>query len=349
MTIQERSTSLRCLLSAQLVAALLSPALFAEEDANEGVWAPGPQTPQVVAFLERIRDGYLQSEKRLENIRVRGQVSQVHMAWLPGIEEPAPEDLPEPRWYDFELVHRDGKRRYEQQYDAGDGTSNLQVRLTDGSVLYALDDKTLQISPVKDLEVAWSDLDRSVSLLEQVFEGRKYVPLVEACNSLIRQLKGDATHSEWDADFQRLHCVECDGLLCVEKLEGPSVPEERSGYTFSFAVDPSRGYRVVHMERRAGGRGRGLDYHEVKRMRISEIGPGLFFPASGTVFVGSAGTVAQRDGDAGWGRKDLVVKSVEVGDFEYDTDLFDWTSLPIPDGTYVEDRRVDPPLTYRFR
>jgi hypothetical protein len=70
--------------------------------------------------------------------------------------------------------------------------------------------------------------------------------------------------------------------------------------------------------------------------------------ASGRSVSSSLGTVAKTKGGAGWRFRAFKVTAAEFGDFEYDDVLFDSASLPIKRGALVTDRRVDPPLRFKY-
>lgn len=310
--------------------------------------APGPATGAVVQFLERIWDGYRESNRPLESMLIKGRVSRVERRWSPEIEPQTLITMPPESWNSFQLVHKDGRRRYEQDYVTSN-TKPLRVyRIMDTEGIYKLDGNALYISGLENMKDVWADLDGSVLNFEQVFDGIKYVPIVETCQHLIDQLEGRVPNNVWEPDERRLRCTDRGGVLTVEKIEGPAIPSERSGYWHSFSVDSNRGFRLVARSRHSGGTGRGLDYAETATLELEEPATGIFVPFRGVQFVATLGTVDQREGSAAWIREDFQVDEVKFGDFKYDDALLSWKALPIPKGAYVEDRRVDPPLTFRF-
>ena len=145
-----------------------------------------------------------------------------------------------------------------------------------------------------------------------------------------------------------LECRREGSVMTVSEVEGDSVPPERGGYTFSFSVDSSKGYRLIQTKRHAGGEGRGLNYSEFTQLNVQEFFPGVFFPKTGVRYVSETGNVSKKEGRSGTSRTDFIVEELLIGDFEYDESRFTMASLPIPKGTMVEDRRLDPPATYQF-
>jgi hypothetical protein len=115
-----------------------------------------------------------------------------------------------------------------------------------------------------------------------------------------------------------------------------------------MTIDPAKGFNIVRMRIRNGGSGQGIDNEMVRELVIDEFLPGVFFARRGQEFVENLGSVDKRDKKAGWGLKQFIVDEIQTGDFEYDEGQFDWKSLPIPAGAHVEDRRVDPPLTFKY-
>lgn len=342
-----RVKSTQRVLAASLLVGLGSlPARGTEGPSAQGgtvLVAPGPDAPKVIEFLERILDGRREADRPLTNLIVHGRFSRVDRAWSAGIADQNPETMPEPQWCKFMVVHKDRKRRSEREYYRhADGKSEKIVlyRLMDNEGFYKLDGTTLDITELADVEDRWADLEGTFLYFEQIFDGTEYVPMEIGLQHLIDQLSGKVEGDVWNADERLLRCREDKGLLIVEKFEGPAVPKSRSGYTFSFTVDPGKGYRLVKRTRTAGGSGRGLYYREVVSLEIAEIGPKVFLPKSATSFTSTLGTIDRQDGAASWWKKDLEVTDVKFGDFDYDAKLFDWKSLPIPSGAHVEDRRV---------
>ena len=46
--------------------------------------------------------------------------------------------------------------------------------------------------------------------------------------------------------------------------------------------------------------------------------------------------------------QDFIVDKCVIVDFDYDVSHFTMASLPTPQGTMAEDRRIDPPQIYEF-
>ncbi|HQX50373.1 MAG TPA: hypothetical protein PLY87_15150 [Planctomycetaceae bacterium] len=317
--------------------------------------APGPQLPEVVAFIEEIISGYDKSSKELANLQVSGTVMSFFDVEFPDKVSPAVAEVPpNANRLPFLLVQRSGLGRYEQEYFArsNDPTSRATAhRLKANDGFYKLDGKILYISPrtnASDEEDTWADLNGTVLQLEQVFEGKRYVPLVMGCRSLISQLNGEQSDNKWDPAVRMLVCRREGSVMTVSKVEGDSVPPERGGYTFSFSVDSSKGYRLIETKRHAGGEGRGLNYSEVTHFNVHEFFPGVFHSKTGVRYVSETGNVSKKEGHRRASRTDFIVDNLVIGDLDYDESRFTMASLPIPKGTMVEDLRIDPPLTYKI-
>ncbi|MEJ7595978.1 MAG: hypothetical protein WKF77_31090 [Planctomycetaceae bacterium] len=314
--------------------------------------APGPQLAQVIAFLEEIISGHEKSSSELANLKATGTVMSFFDVEFPDdVSLAVAETPPNANRMPFLLVQKDGLGRYEQDYFArsNDPTSRVRAhRLKAKDGFYKLDGTMLYISPrtkASDEEDRWVSSNGAVQNLEQVFEGTRYVPLLMGCRSLISQLNGEQPENKWDPAMRRLVCRREGSVLTVSNVEGDSVPPERGGYTFSFSIDSSKGYRLIQTERHAGGEGRGLNYSEFTQLNVQESFPGVFFPKSGIRYVSDTGNVSKKEGHSGAMRTDFIVEELLIGDFEYDLAM---ASLPIPKGTMVEDRRLDPPATYQF-
>jgi hypothetical protein len=179
----------------------------------------------------------------------------------------------------FQLDHHGNLRRYEQEYRPSPEVEMTKAyRLMNADGFYKLDGKVMYISPhTEDDEDSWANLDGSMLVMSEVFDGQRYSPVVTTCRSLIAQLEGKVKDNVWNPDLRLLRCSTTGSLITVEMIEGNAVPEEKRGYTFSFTVNSAQGFRVIAAERHAGGEGRGLDYSDSTMLKIVEHGDGFSF------------------------------------------------------------------------
>jgi hypothetical protein len=303
------------------------------DDANS-IIAP-PDKAGVVEFLKRIQSGHQDANRPLANILVRGRISQVNVKWQRGMAEPTAETM-RPEWLSFTLVQKNDRRRYEQMH-LDERELVKVVRLIDSEAYFKLDPSSMDIVGLEQQEMTWNTDIANCFFYEQVHDGKNFQPLLGACQTLIDRLNGK---SDLARDYEIRCTTHHDGLLVVEL--------SLDGNRRSFWVDANKGYRVVKTAIHVGESGRNLFHRDESTVSLQEIAPGLFYAENATNFVTETGTVAQRDGSAGWLKRDLAVDEIRFGDFEYDEELFQHSSLPINMGTNVTDWRFDPPLTFVY-
>jgi hypothetical protein len=257
------------------------------------------------------------------------------MDWKEGAVEQTAATLPGPDWFQFLLVQKGPKRRYDCQFFSGStGSEQLATayRLRDGKAFYKLDTNTLEISPPEREHGTWEGLAAEYFIYGQGFDGRNYGPLTDVCGALIDRVKQGKDADHWKDRV--LRCSEEDGLLVVENTAG-----QKSKYGCKIWVDPERGFQVVRRQDERGGPGQNVHYGEDCRIELGEAAPSVFLPKRATMFVFDLGSVAKRDRRAGWARRDMEVKSMKVGKIDYDDRLFELASLPVPKDVIVTDHR----------
>lgn len=318
----------------------------------------GPDVDEVIAFLRKIRDGRRQAKDRSADLLVRGRTSRVNESWKKDLGERTAEMLPPPDWCQFLLVHKGGKRRFDQEYIqtyAGAEQLATVYRLLDGEAFYKLDLNALEILRVDDEVATWHSLADAYFRYDQVHDGLNYRPVDAACQTHIDRITEGKDGKYWKSRI--LRCFEEDGLLGVENDRDPKqVAGETTHDRVAFWIDPRRGYHVVRSLVEHGEPGGSLHYRERTEVGLAEAEPGVFFTKRATTFVAETGTVARRDDRAGWLRTDMEVTSVKVGNFPYQERLFRLESLPVPKDVHVTDHRdqdkqpiFEPPLIDRLK
>ena len=318
--------------------------------------APGRDTAKVIAFLRRIQEGAADAETRLhaQDILIKGALSSVTVPFRHGISEQTVETMPRPQWAEFTLVEKKGKRRLELETpEMGPNasmTSHATYCLMDGENSYRLDvsGKYLEILGGKDGGDLWRRaLASSFFLFGEAHDGAQYLSLPKVCQNLIGRLDGTLAVA---ADYWKTHTVRChkaDNLLVIE-FEERQATAKPSLYRFHYVfwIDPNKGYRVVkkHIQQRTATGA--LDMSVQGELEIQEVLPGIFVEKKASLFTRNMGSLDQKEGRAAWQKRDLEVRAVKVGDFEFDDALFDKSSLPVPDGARVVDSRYDPPREF---
>jgi hypothetical protein len=256
------------------------------------------------------------------------------------VDERTPEMLPPPDRCQLLLVHKDGKRRFDEEYvQTHPEAEQLATvcRLMDGEVFYKLDLNALEILKAEDEEATWQSLAWSYFSYDQAHDGLNYRPVDVACQTYINRITEGKDGEYWKSRI--LRCYEEDDLLVVENGNDMRAPGQTTRSRLAFWVDPRRGYHVVRSLVEHGGPGGNLHYRERTDVEFVEARPGIFLAKRARTFVADTGMVARRDGRAGWLRRDMEVTSVKVGDFPYQERLFRSESLPVPKDVHIIDDR----------
>ena len=82
-----------------------------------------------------------------------------------------------------------------------------------------------------------------------------------------------------------------------------------------------------------------VHYREECRIELAEAASSVFLPKRATMFFFDIGSVAKKDGRAGWVRSDMEAFRMKVGTIDYADWLFDLSSLPVPKDVQVSDHR----------
>ena len=306
-----------------------------DDDPKKALSFPGPDADAVVAFLERIQKGRADAERATGDLLIRGRVSDVRLGWKDGMADQTAATLPAPEWCQFLLVHKGRKRRYDQEYAHElPGSEHLATvyRLMDGRAFYKLDLNALEILDAEREQETWEGLAAGYFSYSQAYDGRHYGPVSVVCRTLVGQVKEGKDAECWRGRV--LRCYEEDGLLVVEITTGA-----KSKYRFTFWVDPKRGYQVVRRRDERGGSGQNVHYREECRIELAEAASSVFLPKRATMFFFDIGSVAKKDGRAGWVRSDMEAFRMKVGKIDYADWLFDVASLPVPKDVQVSDHR----------
>jgi hypothetical protein len=171
-------------------------------------------------------------------------------------------------------------------------------------------------------------------------------PLRSALEWYVNALRQDEEFFEKGG--YKLRCFSDGGEIVVDLYMPNNIKRQRPGVWSTWWIDPKQGFHVVRSSLQQGGAGSG-QYNVVETsVKYDEIAPGAFCVASGKSVSSGLGTVRKKRGAAGWRIREFKVTAAEFGDFEYDHALFDSASLPIKRGALVTDRRVDPPLRFKY-
>jgi hypothetical protein len=302
--------------------------------------APDDELARTISNLERIMNAQSENDSKLSTLSLKGRVSYLTSANT-DIDYGESGDWPAPEWRDFSLLQRDGKKRFEvetAQKWAKRISGGKEVRLFDGESFYALNPMSLEIAgggsdPVR----IWSNYTNIISSATQVHDGTHFMPVASACREHIKRLKSE------DDDYYakqglKLECFKDNALLVVSLTTSAA---DRPPYKSAFWVDPKKNCCLVKSSLQQGAEGRGLYAVSTAKCEWQEAGPGVFCLSNSTKAFAQLGTVATREGQAGWGRRNVEVADVALGEIEVNSDTFDPDTLPIEEGTHVRDLRLE--------
>ncbi|HEV3299980.1 MAG TPA: hypothetical protein VG055_10075 [Planctomycetaceae bacterium] len=326
--------------------------------AQQPLVAPGPDTPTVIAFLQRIIDGRERADRPLATRWVRGRVS---LGWKGLPRRTRADDVParppaiQPQWRLFSEVRRNGKGRVEEEVTQDIGGHQRTVksyRLTQGDELYLLNgaelagNVALYILPLARINDPWFDLPDGFTQCVAVPNFENMAPVEMVCRVHIARLKNKTFFG--NEKGLELRCYEEEGRMVVEVV-GLAINPRHALTLVKFWVDPRIGYQLVKKEVHSGEPGGALYYEEQGEVEYSQLAPGVYFPKRGKLTITNLGTLELRDGGAGWGIRQFEVTSVALGDFKFNERFFDPESLPLTAGTLVQDQRSNPPVTFTYQ
>lgn len=308
---------------------------------------PGDPPDKVVVFLTAIADQYDANQAVLKNLRLVGRISEITVRVDPS--KPMVKntgDMPPPAWQNFQLTYKDGKRRLDQDFRqaTSDGPMDIKLaRLFDGETQYKLDGLTLAIDAIEDPEFQWM-----MGSAHSVFKGQlirdyaKYSTVSILCRNHIDRIKGLRDVKDGRPFFEHSGMIltcETDGNLATIRLAG-------GAYLAESHLDASKGFLVVSSQESTGKPTGALYFRQQSENSIREIAPGVYFPMMSSVFTSSLGSTLAKEGVAGWHRTDVNIQGIEFGDFDVEHDYFSPSTLKVPVGTLVADRRRTPQVSF---
>lgn len=312
--------------------------------------APGRETPEVVAFLQRIADGRRQHDEALETLVFEGRTAFNTVAWSQGASDDTAASI-EPQWFPFKVHQKGNRRHYEKQAlirsSSGDTVATV-YRLQSDSASYVLNDFSLEISGLEHSETRWAHITTAANFYDLVHDGINMTPLLVNLRTYLDRLSDSPEDDYFVRKSRVLRCYEEDGLLVVDNTDAPVASKSPTGCRFTFWVDPNQGFQVVRSRYQLGAPGRDLFSLSETTSSFAEIAPDVFFVKRSISIFSTLGEVAKRDDFAGFGRRDLEITGVRFGDIAIDESLFDPLLLPVPEGAYVTDYRTEPHLSFRY-
>lgn len=291
---------------------------------------------QLSALLEEVCDSWEDQERTLANVLVRGRHAETTVDAAPMNRNEFPQlpavEYADSDWRQFEMVAKDGRRRYECEVviTGPSGKRDFVLyRLFNDEGLIAFDDTHMELFALTDTpEREWRSVIPVYYDAWQVFDGRSYSHIPVACSRLIESIR--TSESGWEDEFaSTLRCsIEPDGLITFE------VGSQRgSGRSSSFVVDATARLTLVRSIDEL--RSEGFFFYKVIENEYQNIAPGVDYLRRSRQGLWSK----QGEDDPAWDRYEVSIDSVQFGDFDYDESKFETASLPVPKGAIVSDHR----------
>lgn len=247
------------------------------------------------------------------------------------------------------LFVRDGnKGRFELEHDQTTGRVKC-FRLDDGQTFFKLDEQALSLDSRVDHVKKWRSLCNELSLFEApLFEGQQ-LDVHGWCDWMRKILDGDPSVAE-------LSELERTGVLSIRAHESSRVIQfsiESTSHPrnplFVLRVGRDMGAALVGWERHDGADDPAQwVYDLVVENSFSEVVPGIWLLKTGRMRIFDSGTAAKKSGRQETVEQSVEIDSAEVGDFAVEDDFFSPHSLPIKQGTHVQDYRVEPTAYFTY-
>lgn len=316
-------------------------------EADAALSFPGNAREAMIRFLDDTLDQYQIGQKPLENVLVQGKLSREATRNVLGKSQ----DIPEPRWQPFKYAVKNGIKRFERGYTqwTSEGGQDMTIyRHLDGDAICKLDGKSLAMYPLDDVDRRWEALTYEIAMFQMPYDAgdRQWCSLT----AFLEKTK-DRLNSHWenfDNEAYVLKCVRQNGVIHISYEIGPDAHPDFQGDFSGVWIDSRFGYSPVRVHHSYGKADGPVLNSCDATVQYQEISPGVFYPKTATSLTVLGGTNPLKNGSAGTVRNDLMVETVQFGDFECDEDLLTVKGLPIPVGTNIEDYRSTPAKTYTF-
>ena len=253
----------------------------------------------------------------------------------------------------FLFVRKADQARFEVDY-AQNGRKIRCMRLDDGQSLFKMDGNSLSIDSRNDLETKWCQLTHELS----VYQSPNYSGIIKSSSEWIRFLIDAIDGSRTDDLSMRFHSglTESQILIEIENSEGGPfsavnlvVPGHPRKKVFAMTFDRSQGYSLAGWESHDGNPEERLWQYDLKvENTFSEIAPGCWTLASGTLRIEDRGTNLNGEDRSPLVERSVVVTECQVGDFSVPEDLFSIHSFGVTHGCLVHDHRTNPISVFNY-
>jgi len=330
----------RVKLACSAVFLLIASTALGIEESYE-IMFPGDDPEKMVLAIKEILKGIEENSSQLRNLWVTGDLFLGSGDGVP----PMQNDASTLRRFPFQLIVKNGNRRYEQEVldmPGGKEQSNVITIMNDRGI-YRLGGKYLIVIPPRGPfidEHEWQSQTGSFTdfqLAYDFFRGRD-APLPAWLDSCLARVENREPH----LPALMVKYTRKGSLITIEILPPPTVDAP----DFSMVqVDASKGYTLTRAAQQQGKRGGPVFDRVARRAECEEIAPSVFYLKKAWYDMECDSKVQS----TGWRHSELEVKSVKFGDFACDSSLFDPDKLPVPPDAEILDFRSGNMVKYSYK
>lgn len=277
--------------------------------------------------LVQIAEAAASHERNFENLRVNARL------------EPSGETI--------HLTLKGTLSRLELDMPNGAGAATTSFWLDDGFAAFSSSRDTLIIEPpMADRRHITDWLAGRFWLFQMAEWEGKMLSVSQFCLKLAEDIRSGLINGK-----QSLVQVKTDGEFVVVIVDGFFTNTPANNYRLEVTLDPKKSYVMTSWVERDPQGKKPTDYLYERQVvsNYSEVAPGVYFVSDGVWSQSTSGTIAEELNQVSRSRDELVVNSVEFGDFELPSDFFDVHRWPaVRKGMDVVDRRVKPHLHFVY-
>jgi len=284
----------------------------------------------VLDTLEMIRERHARHQKLLAEICIKGKFDSVRP---------------------FTFWRRHGKARLDFELDSS-GQHMHCYRLDDGDALMKMDANSFSIGQRGGDR--WRAITSMISDFEAPLFFEHRLDVAERCAWLIDFIAGAGEFAEQNyfssGDYViALNRTDADTIVIELQSRSPGRQTETVELKFLMEVAPRQSFQLVRLEHYDGDEDPAQwTYHFRVDNEYNEVAPDIWVIEKGVIRVVETGHVVEstsRQGQHSW---EIIVDSVQLGDFIVDSNHFTIQGLPILPGTRVHDFRVQPESVFVF-
>ena len=295
--------------------------------ASSSEWSSIKERREVVSELRSIARAASQQEAQLRDVKVKARVSPTGESYL--------------------LAIKDDRCRLDLDLEDKSGQIRTSYWLDDGGGFFSVSGDLLVIDPATaDRAKLVNEIGSRFWSFQLPSWGGKRVPVSQYCVEIAKAVSAGKLEGNWSVWLEKNGAL-IKIVITSNLRRNPSVVDYRSAVT----LDSSKGYVMSSYDEWDPREDKPEEFLFIDKVRseYEEIAPGVFFISTGTWEQETSGSIPASQGRATTSKVNLVIDSVEFGDFEVDRSYFDIHSWPpIKKGMKIQDNRLTPPLRFTY-